>query len=209
MGVEGPLADPLGAFIVIIPFAGTPLDEFEDWYDTEHIPQRANLPGWLTAHRWLSLDQPDLSVAVYDLAGLDALHDPQYLRISGGNSTPWTRRIRRLRSQPSRHYVLYQIDPGTALSPANLPFMLLSRFDPSALRRDSVARELRRRHDRMRDRPGIGGVRLFQPASDDNSLFSTVYSDNRALLGEIRTVLTEPDTDVAEVHLLRRAGRRE
>ncbi len=203
------MADPLGAFIVIIPFAGTPLDEFEDWYDTEHIPQRVNLPGWLTAQRWLSLDQPDLSVAVYDLADLDALRDPQYLRISGANSTAWTRRIRRLRSQPSRHHILCQIDPGTALSPANLPFMLLSRFDPPAQRHESVAGELRRRHDRLRDRPGIGGVRLFQPASNDNSLVSTVYSDNRGLLGEIRTVLAEPGTDVVETHLLRRAGRRE
>lgn len=68
-------------------------DEFNDWYDTEHFPQRRGLPGFLSASRWVCLDGWPRWLAVYDLASLDALQSDAYMAVSGPRSTPWSRRI--------------------------------------------------------------------------------------------------------------------
>ena len=28
-------------------------DEFHDWYDTEHLPERQRVPGFLVSKRWI------------------------------------------------------------------------------------------------------------------------------------------------------------
>ena len=45
-------------------------DEFNDWYDTEHIPERQRVPGFLVCQRWIGADNPRQSVATYDLVGM-------------------------------------------------------------------------------------------------------------------------------------------
>lgn len=68
-------------------------DEFNDWYDTEHFPQRRGLPGFLSASRWVCLDGWPRWLAIYDMTSADALQTPAYLAVSGAQSTPWSRRI--------------------------------------------------------------------------------------------------------------------
>jgi hypothetical protein len=68
-------------------------EEFNDWYDTEHLPQRQSLPGFLSASRWISCTGFPRSLAVYDLRSLSVLKDPAYLAVAGAQSTPWSRRV--------------------------------------------------------------------------------------------------------------------
>jgi hypothetical protein len=68
-------------------------DEFNDWYDTEHFPQRIALPGIVSASRWVCVDGWPRWMALYDLASLDALQSDAYLSVSGARSTPWSRRL--------------------------------------------------------------------------------------------------------------------
>jgi len=68
-------------------------EEFNDWYDTEHFPQRASMPGFESASRWVCLDGWPRWLALYDLASLAALDTPAYRAASGKNSTPWSRRV--------------------------------------------------------------------------------------------------------------------
>jgi hypothetical protein len=68
-------------------------EEFSDWYDTEHFPQRRALPGFMSASRWVCLDGWPRYLALYDLASPDALATPEYHAVSGPNSTPWSRRM--------------------------------------------------------------------------------------------------------------------
>ena len=37
-----------GILIAAIDFSGMAEDEFHDWYDTEHLPERQRVPGFLT-----------------------------------------------------------------------------------------------------------------------------------------------------------------
>jgi hypothetical protein len=68
-------------------------DEFNDWYDTEHIPERNALPGFVTGLRWRCLHGFPRWVATYFLTEATALHTPEYEAVGGENSSPWTKRV--------------------------------------------------------------------------------------------------------------------
>jgi hypothetical protein len=68
-------------------------EEFNDWYDTEHFPQRRAMPGFESASRWVCVDGWPRYVALYDLESNDALRTPEYLAASGAQSTPWSKRM--------------------------------------------------------------------------------------------------------------------
>jgi hypothetical protein len=68
-------------------------EEFNDWYDLEHFPQRSAIPGFESASRWVCLDGWPRWLALYDLTSTAALESDAYLSVSGPRSTPWSRRI--------------------------------------------------------------------------------------------------------------------
>lgn len=68
-------------------------EEFHDWYDTEHLPQRRSLPGIESGQRWVCVDGWPRWMAMYDLASSAALTTPEYEAVSGANSTPWSKRV--------------------------------------------------------------------------------------------------------------------
>jgi hypothetical protein len=68
-------------------------EEFNDWYDTEHFPQRSALPGFVSASRWVCVDGWPRWMALYDLASSEALRSDAYRKVSGAHSTPWSRRL--------------------------------------------------------------------------------------------------------------------
>ena len=89
-------------------------EEFQDWYDTEHFPERATCEGFLTVHRFICIDGWPRYLALYDLADTDVLRGPAYARIAGERCSPWTHRI------VSRVWGQYladaaQVHSGTAL----------------------------------------------------------------------------------------------
>jgi len=52
------------------------------WYDTTHIPERLNnAPGFLSARRFVTVDDAPKYLTLYDLASIDALTSPAYLKI--------------------------------------------------------------------------------------------------------------------------------
>lgn len=110
-------------------------EEFNDWYDTEHLPQRARLPGFLSASRWVCTRGFPRSLAVYDLDGLSALTSPDYLAVAGLNSTPWSRRILARTARAGRMRVeATRIGPGASLTLSAVNCLLVARFrtvDPS------------------------------------------------------------------------------
>jgi hypothetical protein len=89
-------------------------EEFQDWYDTEHFPERAECEGFLTASRFVCIDGWPRYLALYDLADTEVLRGPGYAKIAGERYSPWTHRI------VSRVWGQYRADaaqvyPGTAL----------------------------------------------------------------------------------------------
>lgn len=107
----------LGALIAVLDFHGVAVDEFNDWYDTEHIPERLRVPGFLSAQRWLNADGQPLSIVTYDLRALNVLTSPPYRAIAGENFSPWSKRVIGSCKRFWR-YEAEQISPGDQIAPA-------------------------------------------------------------------------------------------
>jgi hypothetical protein len=102
-------------------------EEFNAWYNTEHVPERMAVPGFLTARRYVVDGAQGRYMAHYDLADLSVLHTEPYASISR-NPTPWTRRIgRKLVENIRNEYELVQAI-GEAPTDA-APYALLVRIE--------------------------------------------------------------------------------
>lgn len=62
-------------------------DEIYRWYDTEHMPGLATVPGCIHARRLLNHDHGPRSHAFYDLTRAETLGSPPWLAVRG---TPWS-----------------------------------------------------------------------------------------------------------------------
>ena len=47
-----------GILIAAMDFSDVAEDEFHDWYDMEHIPERLGVPGFINAERWIGSANP-------------------------------------------------------------------------------------------------------------------------------------------------------
>ena len=72
-------------------------DEFNDWYDMEHVPERMRVPGFLNAQRWVGDDNPKFAVATYDLESHAVMASPPYQAIGGANQRRGFRERARVR----------------------------------------------------------------------------------------------------------------
>jgi hypothetical protein len=66
-------------------------DEINDWYEQEHLPGLASVPGCVVARRYLNLDAGPRSFACYDLLGEDVTVSPEWLAV---RATPWSSKAR-------------------------------------------------------------------------------------------------------------------
>lgn len=82
-----------GLLLVLADPSPTIEEEFNDWYDTEHLPERAVLPGFETARRFVCVSGGPAYAALYDLTSLAALETEAYRSVSGDRFSPWTRRV--------------------------------------------------------------------------------------------------------------------
>lgn len=69
-------------------------EEFNAWYDTEHMAERLSIPGFLSGRRWWRDCPPGGGryLATYELASPGVLETPEYLAHIGEHHTPWSKR---------------------------------------------------------------------------------------------------------------------
>jgi hypothetical protein len=117
-----------GLLLAVLGFKNVAEDEFQDWYDTEHLPERARIPGFLTAQRWISADGAPLSVATYDLETVGVLVAPAYQAIGGQNLSPWSKRIT-AQCERLLRFEGEQTLPGDQVAPADAGALLLNAMN--------------------------------------------------------------------------------
>lgn len=107
-------------------------DEFHDWYDTEHVPERLRVPGFLNAERWLDDQGAKVAVATYDLESLGVMSSPAYMAVGGENGSVWTKRVTRIARSIMR-FEGTQLVPGDAIAPAGAGALLVAsmNIDPA------------------------------------------------------------------------------
>src|SRR3954451_10310682 len=119
-----------GILIAAMDFSNVAEDEFNDWYDTEHIPERQRVPGFLGCQRWIGADNPKQSVATYDLENVSVLQGAAYRAIGGENLSPWSKRVT-ARVQRLVRFEGDQILPGDTVAPGNAGGLLLVGMTPA------------------------------------------------------------------------------
>ena len=87
------MTEPMGLLLAGMNYSPVSEEEFNDWYDTEHVPERLRVKGFVNAQRWLGAEDPRDSIATYDLDLLDVLATPAYTSIAGANLSPWSKRV--------------------------------------------------------------------------------------------------------------------
>ena len=117
-----------GTLIAAMRIKNVATDEFHDWYDTEHLPERQRVPGFLVCQRWMGADDPGISVATYDLESHAVLKTPGYLAIGGENLSPWSKRVT-ARVDRLMRFEGDQILPGDQLPPADAGGLLLNAMN--------------------------------------------------------------------------------
>ena len=111
-------------------------DEFNRWYNQEHIPERLSIPGVLSAARYVALEGGPKYLACYELTGPEAWHSPEWQHWLN-HPTQWSQRMSP--SVVATTYIrnLYrQIYPGDvdqATAQADMaPLMLVGRMSVPA-----------------------------------------------------------------------------
>ena len=117
-----------GTLIAAMKMGRATPDEFNDWYDTEHLPERQRVPGFLVCQRWLGTPDGTVSVATYDLEKVGVLKSPAYLAIAGENLSPWSKRVT-ARVERLMRFEGEQILPGDELPPEKAGGLLLNAMN--------------------------------------------------------------------------------
>jgi len=99
-------------------------EEFNAWYDDEHMDERLAIPGFRSARRWVADVAPGEGkyLATYELDSLAVLTSAAYLA-RFQNQTPWSRRCLG-RAVVFKRWACEQVDPGSADPHAAAKFLL-------------------------------------------------------------------------------------
>ena len=164
-----------GQLIAAFDFSNVAEDEFNDWYDLEHIPERQRVPGFLTCQRWIGADDPRHSVATYDLAGLAVLKSPEYLAIGGQNLSPWSKRLT-ARCRRLLRFEGEQILPQDDVAPEGAGGLLLVGMTPAPDAETEFNAWYDTEHVPALARvPGVLTARRFRAAGGNGSKYIALY----------------------------------
>jgi hypothetical protein len=131
--------------------------DFQDWYDHEHVPEREAVPGFINARRYVCLEGFPRYLALYDLDTVDVLKGDDYQKLL--QPPPHHTRDKVLGRY---RFTGNQIYPGDTLlgeGGAGTRLILLRFRKPPETEESHILRGLRRNFD---DRSGVCQVRLFR-----------------------------------------------
>jgi hypothetical protein len=114
-----------GILLAAMDFTNVAADEFHDWYDLEHIPERRGVRGFGACERWIGAANPKVSLATYDLDDVAVLQSPGYRAIGGENLSVWSKRVT-ARVNRLMRYEGEQILPGDAAAPEGAGGLLVN-----------------------------------------------------------------------------------
>ena len=154
-----------GTLIAAMKIGRAAADEFHDWYDTEHLPERQRVPGFLVCERWIGADDPTVSVATYDLETLKVMQSPAYLAIGGENLSPWSKRVT-ARVERLMRFEGEQILPGDQLAPPKAGGLLLNAMNVAPERETEFNEWYDKEHiPALAAVPGVLSARRFRGTS--------------------------------------------
>ena len=86
-----------GLLMVYVDVPAAVEEEFNRWYDEEHIPERLSIPGVLSAARYVAVRGGPKYLACYELTEPEAYHSDTW-QYHLQHPTPWSQRMSASRS---------------------------------------------------------------------------------------------------------------
>ncbi|AUL14228.1 DUF4286 family protein [Bordetella bronchiseptica] len=157
--------------------------EFNDWYDTEHLPERAGLPGFETALRYVCVAGWPRYLALYDLSNIEVLDDKPYQDVSGERFSPWSKRVlNRVRGQS--RMAAQQVYPRQAIT-QRAPRLLLLRFVGLTLQHEAdLVSTLR---SAFSNRAGVQQLRVYREPADTGPRFLALVETHESFSHQEKT----------------------
>jgi len=150
-------------------------NEFYQWHNREHMPERVAIPGFRTGRRYIALAGTPEYFNLYEADTVDVLGGPDYLNRLNA-PTEWTRRVVPSFRNVSRSICRVAYTSGVGQG----GFMLTQRFDVASAERAAVIAALTGRFmPPLAERKGISGVHLCL-ADEDISKIDTAEKKTRA-----------------------------
>lgn len=151
-------------------------EEFNAWYDTEHMQERLSIPGFLSARRWVRDCKPGEGryLATYELTAPGVLETPEYLTRVGDNLSPWSKRCLGTASV-FRRWACEQIVPGNHSPDEKSTAMFLACGDVPAAHEEEFNRWYDIEHlPLLLQVPGVLSARRFR-ASTGSPRYIALY----------------------------------
>ena len=92
-GAVGAGTDTPWLYIVHTDIPDDIVDEYNEWYDKEHLPRLVTVPGVIRARRYTAVSGNPRYLTAYELTDRDAFESPEGLQ---ARKTPWTAKMRSL-----------------------------------------------------------------------------------------------------------------
>jgi hypothetical protein len=163
-------------------YSGAAQDEFDDWYDTEHIPERLRIKGFINGVRWIGAANPKISLAIYDLESLAVLQKPEYLAVSPAQFSPWATRILIGQCKRICRFNCVQITPGDRVAPDNAQGLLVSAMNVASAHEAEFNEWYETEHlPRLAQVPGVICARRFTSPGAGHKYVATYHLTSPAV----------------------------
>lgn len=145
-----------GALCIWHDLAPEATDEFYQWHNREHMPERVAIPGFLRGRRYIAVAGAPAYFNLYEAESAEVLGGSDYLaRLNA--PTEWTRRVVPSFRRVSRSICRVAYSEGVGQG----GFMLTQRFELAAGDRAGTLETMRTRLlPPLAERKGIAGVHL-------------------------------------------------
>ena len=108
-------------------------DEFNRWYNEEHLPERLTVPGILSAARYEAVSSGPKHLAIYELESSKVMESQDYLRLKN-SPTEWSKKMSpdeigtvNIRNE---YDMLYPLKPTREITSSSMaPALQIGRMD--------------------------------------------------------------------------------
>jgi len=85
--------DAPGLLLVMMEIKPEREEEFNRWYNEEHVPERLAIPGFTNARRFKAVEGAPKYLALYELESPEVLESNEYKYWTGDGKTKWTESV--------------------------------------------------------------------------------------------------------------------
>lgn len=158
-----------GLLLAAFDFSTAHADEFHDWYDLEHVPERERVPGFLSCERWIDSANPKRAVATYELESVEVMRSAAYRAIAYENLSVWSKRVTGMCTRLIR-FEGEQILPGNVVAAKGAGALLVNAMNVVPEHEADFNAWYNEEHvPALAKVPGVKAARRFRSTEKDGS----------------------------------------